>query len=120
MSNEKIIVKKQDAQEFQIGDMLPIGITIVVLGIALAFGLQVVGDIRDDDATIGTVANCGLNSTGGTGGTLGYSNCGADYNATVDTITGVAKIPAKLPIIVSVVVAAIIIGILIRYLMVRT
>ena len=82
--------------KFQIGDLLPIGITLVVLGIGLAFGLQVVGDVQDD-----MTANS------------------AEYNATADTITGIAKLPAKLPIIVTVIVAAVLIGILVRYLMVR-
>lgn len=96
MKQELVTVKKDDRQEFQIGDLLPIGITIVVLGIALAFGLQVVGDVQTD-----MTANS------------------AEYNATADTITGVSKLPTKLPIIVSVVVAAVIIGILLRYLLVR-
>lgn len=79
--------------EFQIQDLLPIGMTIVVLGIALAYGLQVMGDVQDD-----MTANS------------------AEYNATSDAIDGVAEIPSKLPTIVTVIVAAVIIGILITYL----
>lgn len=83
--------------EFNITDLLPIGLTFVVLGIGLAYGLNVMGDVRDDftDTT------------------------SAEYNATGDAIDGVAKLPEKMPLIATVVVAAVIIGILVRYLMVR-
>lgn len=82
--------------KFDIGQLLPIGLTIVVLGIALAYGLQVMGDVQDD-----MTANS------------------AEANATSDAIEGVAKIPNKLPLIVTVVIAAVIIGIIVRYLWMR-
>ena len=82
--------------KFEIRDMLPIGLTFVVLGIGLAYGLNVMSDVKTD-------------MTSGT----------AEYNASVDAIEGVAKIPEKMPLIATVVVAAIIIGILVRYLMLR-
>lgn len=43
----------------------------------------------------------------------------AEYNATGDAITGVAKLPSKLPLIVTIIVAVVIISLLVRYLMVR-
>ena len=79
--------------KFQIQELLGIGLTLVVLGIGLAYGLQVMGDVRSD-MTAGS----------------------AEYNATTDAITGVAKIPNKLPTIATVIVAAVIIGILVTYL----
>ena len=79
--------------EFGINDLLGIGMTLVVLGVGLAYGLQVMGDVQDD-----MTANS------------------AEYNATSDAITGVAKIPEKLPTIATVVVAAVILGILVTYL----
>jgi len=79
--------------KFQIQDLLPIGMTLVVLGIALAYGLQVMGDVKTD-----MTANS------------------AELNATEDAITAVAKLPDKLPTIVTVIVAAVIIGILVTYL----
>lgn len=87
---------EKKVSEFNIQDMLPIGLTFVVLGIGLAYGLNVMGDVKTD-----MTANS------------------AEYNATGDAIEGVAKLPEKLPLIATVVVAAIIIGILVRYLMVR-
>jgi len=82
--------------EFEIKDMLPIGLTFVVLGIGLSYGLNVMGDVKDD-MTAGT----------------------AERNASEAAIQGVGKIPEKMPLIATVIVAAIIIGILVRYLMVR-
>ena len=82
--------------EFRIEELLGIGFTIVVLGIGLAYGLQVMGDVQDD-MTAAT----------------------AEYNATDDAIEGVAKIPEKLPTIVTVIVASVIIGILVTYLWAR-
>lgn len=93
---------------FDIRDLLPIGLTLVVLGIGMAYGLNVMEDVESDFVT----ETVGCNSTSTTG-------CGTAYNATGDTITGVAKLPEKLPLIVTVIVAAVIIGILVRYLMVR-
>ena len=82
--------------KFDIRDLLPIGLTFVVLGIGLAYGLNVMGDVQDD-----------------------MTSNTAEYNATSDAIDGVSKIPEKLPLIATVIVAAVIIGILVRYLMVR-
>ena len=87
---------KKTISEFEINDLLPIGLTFVVVGVGIAYGLNVMGDVKDD-----MTANS------------------AERNATEDAITGVAKIPKKMPLIATVVVAALIIGILVRYLMVR-
>jgi len=87
---------EKKVSRFQIQDMLPIGLTIVVLGIGLAYGLNVMSDVQGDM----------------TPNTL-------EYNATASAMEGVSKLPQKLPLIVTVIVAAIIIGILVRYLMVK-
>jgi len=81
---------------FQVGDILPLALTIVVAGIGLAYGLSVLGDVKSD-MTVDT----------------------AEYNATGETIDAVGKFPDKLGLIVTVIVAALLIGILVRYLMVR-
>jgi len=82
--------------KFQIQDMLGIALTMVVLVIAVAYGLQVTGDVQED-MTPGT----------------------AEYNATTDGIEGVSKIPEKLPMIATIVIASIVIGILVNYLWAR-
>jgi hypothetical protein len=78
--------------EFEIKDLLPIGVTLVVVTIVLAFGLQILGDVKSD-----MTANS------------------AQANATQKGIEGLAKIPDKMPLIATVVVAVVIIGILVRY-----
>ena len=93
---------------FEVRDLLPIGLTFVIFGIAIAYGLSVMGDVRDDTIT-------GRHGAGGCN-TVNQTGCGADYNATIDAIQGVSKLPEKLPLIATVVVAAVIIGILVRYL----
>jgi len=90
------LVFDEEVVNFDIGELLPIGLTILVLGIALAYGLQIMGDVQTD-----MTANS------------------AEYNATGHAIVGVAKIPEKLPMIVTVIVAAVIIGIIVRYLWMR-
>ena len=79
--------------KFQLSDILAIGLTLVIAGIGLSYGIEVMGDIRDDQTA---------NSL--------------ERNATEDAMSGVAKLPEKMPLIATVAVAAIIIGVLIRYL----
>ena len=82
--------------QFDIQQLLPIGMTIVVFAIGIAYGLNVMEDVKGD-MTVNSSA----------------------YNATADGITAVAKFPEKLRLIVTVIIAAIVIGILVRYLFVR-
>lgn len=103
---------------FEINNILPIGLTLIVTGIGVAYGLNVLGDTRDDfiaDQTL--TATCNTTHNGGDGDVI--SGCGNETYAMTESIDGVAKLPEKFPLIVNVVIAAIIIGILIRYLMVR-
>jgi len=81
---------------FAVGDMLPLGMTIVVLGIALSLGLTVLADFKSDQ-TSGTYA----------------------YNGTADAEQGLNKFTSYLPTIGLVIVVAVIIGIIVRYLFVR-
>jgi len=115
---------------------LPIALTLVVAGIGIAYGLNVIGDTKEDmcdsnyddgacricnnasAATYNSTSNqCeNVSSTSADAYTLDQS---AEFNATQDAISGISKLPEKMPIIVTVIVAAILIGILVRYLMVR-
>lgn len=111
--------------------MLPIALSLVVTGIAIAYGLEVLGSLRDDQCDYNNNAgNCfQCNDTSMTDFNTSDNTCynasqdvpakvnqNAEFNATSDTIVGVSKLPEKLPIIVTVIVAAIVIGILVRYL----
>lgn len=111
--------------EFDINDLVPIGVTLVVTGIVLAFGLQVLGNVKDDVGIsrcadrsdvytrYNTTGDYCQNATGSNFVQVGT----ADYNATTASINGVAKLPDKLPLIATVIVAVIIIGILLKYFM---
>ena len=132
--------------KFEIQDLLPIGMTLVVAGIGLVYGLNVVGDVRDEmclgsrehlytstcfvcpnstyshfttDSAAGTVCSNGSSlTTEGVWNVSATQGGGYEWNASQDAVSGIAKFPEKMPLIATVVVAAIIIGILVRYLMV--
>lgn len=74
-----------------VGDLLPVGITLVVVTVALAFGLQVLGDVKGD-MTAGSY----------------------EANATNDGIVGLSKLTGKLPTIGLVLAAVVIIAILVK------
>ena len=82
---------KVSKKGFQIGDMLPLGITLVVLGIALSLGLTVLADFQTD---MTGDAQEGVN----------------------DSITGLKKFTSYLPTIALVVVVSVVIGIVVKYL----
>lgn len=120
--------KRKKTAAFQVQDILPLALTIVVAGIGLAYGLSVLGDLRTDmgpDACANSPPVAGYTTYDTSSGTCtdnmgNYSAPTEGYfNATVDTITATAKFPSKLGLIVTVIVASILIGILVRYLMMR-
>lgn len=74
-----------------VGDLLPVGITLVVVTVALAFGLQVLGDIKSS-----------------------MTSNSAEFNATADGISGLSKLTGKLPTIGLVLAAVVIISILVK------
>lgn len=107
----------QKKGQLQIGDILPLALILVVAGIGVAFGLNVVNDLKDSTLCEGsqtynaTADTCQLSASNTTdaGGS-------AALNATKDTVTGVAKFSSKFGIIATVIVAAIVIGLLTRFL----
>lgn len=82
--------------QLQVGDILPLALVLVVAGIGVAFGLNVLADTKSD-----------------------FTVNSAEANATDDTIAGVAKFSSKFSIIATVIVAAIVIGLLTRFLLPR-
>ncbi len=79
---------------YDISQLLPIGITLVVLALVVAYGLQIMGDVKDD-----------------------MTPNSAEANATASGITAVAKINTKLSTVVTIVLAAVVIGVLVRSFM---
>ena len=88
--------KKQNTNEFQLQELLPIAMVFVVTVIGIAFGLTIISDVQDD-----------------------FTANSAEHNATADGITAIGSLASKLPLIATVVVAAVLIGILVRYLFVK-
>lgn len=105
---------EQSIVEFDLKDILPLGLGLVLAGIAIAYGIQVTGDIRDDTCT--TDGGFSNGERCWTDTNYNVSTESAQFNATRDTVTGVAKFPEKFTLIATVVVAAIILGIVLRYL----
>lgn len=83
---------KQQAK-FSLNELLGIGFTLIVLGISMAYGLDIMSDVQADFVADST-----------------------QYNATSDTIDAVTNVTSKLPTIATVVVASVLIGILVLYL----
>tara|TARA_R100000664_G_C2727993_1_gene119372 strand:+ start:247 stop:618 length:372 start_codon:yes stop_codon:yes gene_type:complete len=112
--------------KFQLNELLGVGFTMIVLGIGLAYGLEVMGETRDE---IG-IDVCGARTDGFTTYNATAQQCrnstnshttptDAEFTATTNSITSVSKLPEKLPTIATVIVAAVIIGILVTYLWAR-
>jgi hypothetical protein len=120
--------------KFQIGDILPIALTLVVAGIGIAYGLSVTGSVKEDmcasgytyDGMRGTCSSCPsaqptYNATSGvcynaTGTIARVPQETTEFNATGSVISGVSTISSNFSLIATIVVAAILIGILVRYL----
>lgn len=107
--------------------MLPISMSLLVFGIGIAYGIQVLSDVKDqfgdracDDNSVRTSYNETSDKCYESGNTSNTADPDtSSFNASTDSITGVAELPAQLPLIATVVVAAVVIGILVRYLFVR-
>ena len=89
--------------ELDFRDMLPIGVTVAVTGIAMAYALDIQEDVQSDMVT--NTAGCNATVT---------TSCGSAYNATGDGITATAKVSSRLITVVGVLMGALIIGVLIR------
>ena len=86
----------QEMAKLEFGDLLGIGMTLVVTVIGIAMGADVTGDLRDD-MTVNTY----------------------EYNVTTNGLTGINNLAVRIPTIMTVMVIAIIIGVLVRHLVFR-
>jgi len=90
-SEEMVLVEEY----FQIQELIGIGMTFIVLGIALTYGLVVMSDVRSD---------------------INQTTDPEAYLAATDSIEAVGELSAAQGLIITVVVAAVILGILVVYL----
>jgi len=128
--------------KFELSELLGIGLTLVVAGIGLSYGIDVIDSSRTDYCSNALEHLSGnkcyvcpngtynfwfsddsicSNATALSGGEADFNatpGIGGDnaFNASVSTSTGVGGIPEKMPTIVTVIVASVIIGILVTYL----
>ena len=86
----KVFKTKKGQMSGVIGTLLTLGIGIMVLGIALAYGLDITSDIKGD-----------------------FTASSLEYNATNDAQTGIADITSKTPTVAKVGVAVVIIGMIV-------
>lgn len=83
--------------QYDIQDLWPVALVFIVVGIGIAFGLDVLTDIKADFNTDNNA-----------------STLNTQENATQDAIDAVAKFPEKMGILATVIVAAILIGVLVK------
>lgn len=79
---------------YDIQDLWPIALVFIVVGIGVAYGLDVLTDVKSD-----------------------FTANSVEANATQDAIDAVAKFPEKMGILATVLVAAIVIGVLVKAFM---
>ena len=80
-------------QTFGLNALLGVAMVVIIVGIAVSYGLSILADIKGD-----------------------FTANSVEANATSATIEAVAKIPDKLGLIVTIVIAVIILTILVVYL----
>ncbi len=91
---------RQSVALYDIQDLWPVALVFIVVGIGIAYGLDVLTDVQSDFARSGPATNQTV-----------------EYNATGDAINAVAKFPEKMGILATVIIAAIVIGVLVRAFM---
>lgn len=75
------------------GGLLSLAIVMALFGLILTITSDVQEDIRDDQ--VDNSANCGRNSTGGTGGTISYSACGGAYEIGNESLNAQLELAQK-------------------------
>ena len=91
-------------------DLAPLAIAFVFVAIVIGIGADVLSNIQAGQVT--GAANCGANSTGGSGGAIRYTACGYDFNATQSGLESTDELGSWLPTIALVIAAAVVIGVL--------
>lgn len=87
---------EQKVALYDIQDLWPVALVFIVVGIGIAFGLDVLTDVKAD-----------------------FTASSVEANATQDAIEAVSKFPEKMGILATVVVAAILIGVLVKAFVLR-
>jgi len=94
--------RKKGQSAFGLNALASAALAFVVTGLVLGFGLQIQGDVRDDQGY--NVAGCNTTTTQG---------CGEDYLAINNSMNGNINIANRLPTIGTIIGAVLLIGILV-------
>jgi len=86
--------KQTSVALYDIQDLWPVALVFIVVGIGIAYGLDVLTDVQAD-----------------------FASGSVEYNATQDAVESVAKFPEKMGILATVIIAAIVIGVLVKAFM---
>jgi hypothetical protein len=108
----------------QLNELLGIGFTIIVLGLGLAYGLQILGDVKTEMGEVACATDPLFPTYDAVAGQCTNSTDfqvvdSAQFTGVDSTVTAVAKMPEKLPTLVTVIMAAAIITVLLTYLYAR-
>jgi hypothetical protein len=87
------IIKEQRAQ-IGLGELVTVGVSLVIIGLVFTFGTDIVVDVRDD-----------------------FTSASTEWNYTNDTVRALGEIPKKLPTIALIIAVAVIITVLTRAFM---
>lgn len=96
-------MKQTQVALYDIQDLWPVALVFIVTGIGIAYGLDVMTDIKADFNTDGNASTRNIQE-----------------NATQDAIDAVAKFPEKMGILATVIIAAIVIGVLVSAFITNT
>jgi hypothetical protein len=91
--------------EYSFADLLPIGLTVIMITLVLTYGASIVGDVSDDHVGGGL----GCNATT-------RVDCGYAYNVSDKGTLSLNNMGEKIPTIVGVLVAAVIIGVVMSFM----
>lgn len=109
-------VTKQQAKNLRsnFNLLLEFILIVAVISIVSVLVFEVNDDAREDIVASHKGPSCGLNATGGTGGTILYTNCSIAYNATIKSDQAVAKVPDRLPLLGTAVIFGVVIYVIMR------
>ena len=103
--------KKAQVQD-GINQLVFLAIGILVVGFIVGFGATFLADEQANVASELNRANCARNATAGTGGTIGYSNCTTEYNATQRSLEAMQDVGEGQGTVTTVGILAIVIALL--------
>ena len=117
-------MKESKIAKLEFGDLLGIGMTLVVTVIGIAMGASVTGDIRtsvatDDCVKLGDGHRWNATAEVCSNDTTSVTVRSLDYNVSTNGLSGITNLSVRIPTIMTVIVIAIIIGVLVRHLVFR-